>query len=103
VSDTADPAKLLYVDVDQLARPGALIADRLLEPDPAQLAKAEPGQIPETVESGILSVSAISAAVIRSPRSLTITASRSGSLRFATRRGAEERSSSCGSPARYLT
>ena len=57
----------------------------------------------ETVESGIASVSAISAAVIRNCRSATITATRSGEVRLATRRGAEERSTRPASPAaRYL-
>jgi hypothetical protein len=53
----------------------------------------------ETVESGIARVSAISAAVIRSWRNATITATRSGWVRFATRRGAEERSTRPASPA----
>ncbi len=57
-------------------------------------------RIPETVESGIPSVSAISVAVIRSRRSLAITATRSGRVRLATRRGAEERSSNSRSPSR---
>ena len=55
--------------------------------------------MPETVESAIPSVSAISAAVKRSPRSKTITATRSGGVRLATRRGAEERSQSPASPS----
>jgi hypothetical protein len=54
----------------------------------------------ETVESGIASVSAISAAVIRSCRNDTITATRSADVRLATRRGADDRSRSCRSPAR---
>jgi hypothetical protein len=57
----------------------------------------------DTVESGISSVSAISAAVIRSLRSARITATRSAGVRLATRRGAEERSTRPASPvARYL-
>jgi hypothetical protein len=48
--------------------------------------------MPETVESGIPSVSAISAAVKRSRRSFAIACLRSGAVRFATQRGAEERS-----------
>ena len=53
----------------------------------------------DTVESGIASVSAISAAVIRSCRSATITATRSVGVRLATRFGAEERSTRPASPA----
>ena len=53
----------------------------------------------ETVESGICSVSAISAAVIRSCRNNTITATRSSAVRFATRRGADERSRKPCSPS----
>jgi hypothetical protein len=53
----------------------------------------------ETVESGIESVSAISAAVIRNPRSATIAATRSGAVRFATRLGADERSNKPCSPS----
>ena len=41
-----DPAELLDVDVDELARPGAPIADRRLEPEPAQAAQPDPGQDP---------------------------------------------------------
>jgi peptide/nickel transport system permease protein len=51
-------------------------------------------KIPDTVESGIASVSAISAAVIRNRGSFTITATRSGAIRLETRRGADERSKS---------
>ena len=62
-----DPAELLDIEMDELARPGALVADRLLEPDPAEPAHPAAGlRTTETVESGIASVSAISAAVIRS-------------------------------------
>src|SRR5437764_5436894 len=35
-----DPAELLDVNVQELARPRAFVADRLLEPDPAQAAHA---------------------------------------------------------------
>jgi hypothetical protein len=41
-----DPAELLDVDVDELARPRALVADRLLEPEPAELAHPNPRQDP---------------------------------------------------------
>jgi hypothetical protein len=57
-------------------------------------------RIPETVESGIASVSEISLAVIRSRRNLMIAPTRSGVVRFATVRGADERSNSCRSPSR---
>jgi hypothetical protein len=73
------------VDVDQLAGPGAFVADGLLEPEPAEFTIPIRVRIPATVESGISSVSAISAAVIRNRRSFTITATRSVSVRFATR------------------
>jgi hypothetical protein len=56
--------------------------------------------MPDTVESGIESVSAISAAVMRSRRSCTIAARRSAEVLLATRHGADERSSSSRSPAR---
>ena len=49
-------------------------------------------RIPDTVESAIPSVSAISAAVKRNRRSFTIASILSCSVRLATRRGAEERS-----------
>ena len=74
-----DPAELLDVDVDELARPRALVADAAAR---ARSGRAGPSRcrvrIAETVESGIASVSAISAAVIRSRRSATIAATRSG-------------------------
>src|SRR5581483_4668667 len=41
-----NPAEPLDVDVDELARSGALVADRLLEPEPAELAHPGPGQDP---------------------------------------------------------
>jgi hypothetical protein len=57
----------------------------------------------DTVDSGIASVSAISAAVMRNLRSDTITATRSGGVRLATRCGADERSARPATPAsRYL-
>ena len=94
-----DPAELLDVDVDELARPRALVADGLLEPEPAEPAHPDRFRIPETVESAIPSVSAISAAVKRSRRSLTIASTRSAGVRFATRLGADERSRRPGSPS----
>jgi hypothetical protein len=56
-------------------------------------------RIPETVESAIPSVSAISAAVIRSRRSAAIASIRRSSVRLATIAGAEERSSSPAGPS----
>jgi hypothetical protein len=41
-----DPAELLDVDVHELAGPAALVAQRLLEADPAEPAEPEPGQDP---------------------------------------------------------
>jgi hypothetical protein len=41
-----DAAEPFDVDVDELARTLSLIADRLLEPEPAQPAQPEPGQDP---------------------------------------------------------
>jgi len=46
VADTADAAELLHVDVDQLARTRALVADGLLKPEPAQPAHPDPRQDP---------------------------------------------------------
>src|SRR5205823_13060758 len=56
-------------------------------------------KIPDTVESAIPSVSAISAAVKRSRRSFTIASTRSGRVRFATLRGADERSHNPAGPS----
>jgi hypothetical protein len=53
------------MNVDKLARPGTLVADRRSSPSRTSRPKAERVKMPETVESGIASVSAISAAVIR--------------------------------------
>lgn len=44
--DTADGTELLDVDVDQLAGPRTLVADRLLEPKPSKAAQPLPGQDP---------------------------------------------------------
>src|SRR5207253_2369401 len=41
-----DPGEPFDVDVDELARPGVLVADRLLEPEPAEPSQADPGQDP---------------------------------------------------------
>jgi len=46
VADATDPSELLHVDVDQLAGPGPLVTERLLEPDPAKAAQPDPGQDP---------------------------------------------------------
>src|ERR687887_1342992 len=76
-------------------RSGCSSPSRPSRPSPSRV------RIPDTVDNGIASVSAISAAVIRSRRSFTITSTRSAAVRFATRRGADERSSKRRSPARY--
>ncbi|HEX9381188.1 MAG TPA: hypothetical protein VF891_06790 [Gaiellaceae bacterium] len=93
VSWPSEAAKLFDVDMDELARSRALVAvggsngsRRERFPSPIRRKTAE------TVESGIRKISAISAAVIRSRRSNSITRTRSGGVRRATRRGAEERS-----------
>ncbi len=58
MTDTADPPEFLDVDVNQLTRPGALIAHRLLESDPPEAADPRGWSgSRETVESGIASVS----------------------------------------------
>jgi hypothetical protein len=54
---------------------------------------------PDTVESGIRSASAISAAVKRSRRKPNIAAIRSSLVRFPTRLGADERSLKPASPS----
>src|SRR5207244_3751305 len=54
---------------------------------------------PARVDSAISGVSAISAAVKRNLRSLTIDSTRLAGVRFVTRRGAEERSKSPWSPS----
>src|SRR5437763_11239725 len=46
MSGTRDLAELLNVNVDELARARALVANRLLEPDPAKPAHADPRQDP---------------------------------------------------------
>ena len=89
-----DPAELLDIDVDELARAGALVAAGRLEPEAAEAAQPNRVRIPETVESAIPSVSAISAAVMRSPRSARSPPPVRPAVRFATRLGAEERSNS---------
>ena len=69
-----DPAELLDVDMHELTRPRALVADRLLEPDPAEPAHALPLQHAETVDSGIATSrrsrrpSSVVAATPQSPR-----------------------------------
>jgi hypothetical protein len=83
VTGNDDPAELLDVDVDQLARPLTLVTLRL----------------PETVESAIPSVSAISAPVKRNRLSAAIASTLRSSVRFATDRGAEDRSSKPSSPS----
>src|SRR5882724_8801221 len=43
---TLDPGEPLDVDVDELTRPRAFVADWLLESEPAELAHSDPGQNP---------------------------------------------------------
>jgi hypothetical protein len=99
VGAAGDPAEFLDVDVDELARPRALVAHRLLEPDRPSLPIACRLSTTDTVESAIANVSAISAAVIRNRRKATIAATRSSGVRLATRRGADDRSSNPRSPS----
>jgi hypothetical protein len=95
-----DATKLLDVDVDELARARTLVATRGLEAEPARRPSPSRVRIPETVERAIASVSAISAALMRSCRSATIACTRSARVRLATLFGAEERSSRPRSPSR---
>jgi hypothetical protein len=95
-----DSAELLDVDVDELARAPALVAVRRLGrlelrrlPSPTRLRTAE------TVDRAMASASAIWAAVIRRRRRRTISVTRSAGVLCGIRCGAEERSSSPGSPS----
>ena len=94
-----DLAELLTSKVDELARTAAFVPQRRLEADPAHAFYPAPFGITETVDCGIASNSAISAAVTRKPRRARIAATRSGEVRFATRRGAEDRSRRPRSPS----
>jgi hypothetical protein len=78
-----DASELFDVDVDRLARMAALVAVR---------------RLPDTVESGMPSTSALCAPVIRNRRSAAIACTRRSSVRVGCRMGVEERSSSPGSP-----
>ena len=71
-----DPAQLLDVDVDQLARPLALIAAGWLEAEPAA-GPPDPESTADTVDKGIPITSAISAPVIRNRRRDAIASTRS--------------------------
>jgi hypothetical protein len=86
--------------VDELARTRPLVSNWLLETDPAVLPNPVRVRMPDTVESAIPSVSAISAAVKRKRRSFTIASTRSCGVRLATRRGADERSHRPATPSR---
>jgi hypothetical protein len=95
----ADPAQLLDVEVDELARTLALVAvsgsggsSRDSLPSPIRLSQ------PDTVESAIERHSAISADVIRSRRSASLAATRSAANRAGLLRGAELRSNRPSSP-----
>jgi hypothetical protein len=81
--------------------PGRLCSYRTGCSRPSRARRPSPSRvrIPETVDSAIASVSAISAAVKRNLRSATIISIRSAGVRLATRRGAEERSSRPDSPS----
>jgi hypothetical protein len=97
---TIDPAELLDVNVEQFARARSLVANRRLEPaSRPSFPMPILARIPDTVESAIPSVSAISAAVNRNRRNLTIASTRSSGVRFATRRGADERSDKPAAPS----
>ena len=95
-----DPPELLDVDVDQLAGPLALVALRGLQ---ARAGRACPSRSasgsPTPSRAAISSSSAISAPVIRNRRSAAIASIRRSSVRLATDRGAEERSSSPARPS----
>ena len=74
--------------MEQLARPLALVAVGGLERlQPQSLPSPIRVKIPETVESGIASVSAISAPVIRNRRNAAIAATRSSPVRDRHRLG----------------
>jgi hypothetical protein len=93
MSGAGEAAELFDVDVDELARPCALVPIGGLERlEPRAPAEAIRFSTAETVESGIRSTSAISAAVIRSRRKSSITRTRSAGVREGIRWGAEERS-----------
>ena len=88
MTGSRDAPEFLDVDVDQLARSGALVALDRLESEAAELAHPDPGQDPQTVDNGIASVSAISGPVKRNRRSAAIASMRRSQVRLATvRRG----------------
>jgi len=94
-----DASELFDVDVEQLARPGTLIARSGLDAKPAELPIPILVGIPETVESAIPDTSAISGPVNRSRRSAAIASTRRPLVRRGIECGAEERSSSPSSPS----
>src|SRR3954447_13172422 len=94
-----DPAELLDVDVQQLAGVTALIAVRRLRCLQPSLPSPTRSRIAETVESAIARQNAISAPVIRSRRSNTMTSTSSSGVRCGIDRGADERSNSPASPS----
>ena len=95
-----DPPELLDVDVDELAGARALVAvGRLWGSSRERLPRPILASQRETVESAILSTSAISAAVMRRRRSASITSIVWTGVLAGTRLGAEERSA-IGSPRR---
>jgi hypothetical protein len=100
VTGHEDPAEFLDVNVDQLAGRSALMtfggsagAKRERLPNPSRESTAD------TVESGILSTSAISAPVIHNRRNATIAAVRSGGVLWGMHPGAERRSTKPAGPS----
>jgi hypothetical protein len=90
-----DPPELLDVNVQQLAGMATLVAVRRLPRlEPAQLAQTMRSSTAETVETASDKQKAISAAVIRSRRNVTITSTSSSGVRCGIDRGADDRSSS---------
>jgi hypothetical protein len=94
-----DPAELLDVDVDQLAGPVALVALWRLDPDPAELAHPDPGEdARDGRERHPERLCDLRAREAQPPRA-AIASTRRSSVRFATDRGADDRSSSPSSPS----
>jgi hypothetical protein len=89
-----DAPELLDVDMDQLAGPLALIALGRLEPRRPSVPIPIRVRVPDTVDSGMAGVSAISGPVSRNRRSAAIASTRRSQVRLATVAGAEDRSSS---------
>jgi hypothetical protein len=84
-----DAPELFDVDVDELPGPFALIALSRLQAQPSNRPIPILVRIPDTVETGMASSSAISGPVKRSRRNAAIASIRCSSVRLATRSGAE--------------